>query len=225
MPCPKDSSRTDASGRAYAGSQRQIQTYVNERTYALNSGIAQSLSWYGLNEEEIHWVSPLAADSYSEYQDSEFLERVGLGPLTQRLREFWPRGGPCWDGLARIEGGCLLVEAKSHVPEVYGGGCGASPKSMAKIQVALGATKAWLGVSPNVDWTGSLYQSANRYACLYFLREIALVQAFLVNVYFVDDPRTPTTRGDWEAANERVDRELGLTDKVPYSAAIFLAAS
>jgi hypothetical protein len=128
--------------------------YVNEKTHSLNSAVAQSLSRHDLDEKDIHWVSPLAADTYSEYQDSEFLERVELGALALRLLEFWPRGGPCWDALARIEGGCLLIEAKSHVPEIYGGGCGASPRSMAKIQSALGATKAWLEVSPDVDWMG-----------------------------------------------------------------------
>src|SRR6266851_9271455 len=107
MPCPKDSSRTDSTGRAYAGSQRQIQTYVNERTQAFNAPVAQSLSRYNLNEKEIQWVSPIAADNYSEYRDSEFLERVGYGHLAPALREFWPQDGPCWDALARIEGGCL----------------------------------------------------------------------------------------------------------------------
>jgi hypothetical protein len=96
-------------------------------------------------------VSPLATDTYSEYQDSEFLERVGLGGLSPRLREFWPRGGPCWDALAKIKGGCVLVEAKSHVPEIYGGGCGASAESRQKIQAALDATKTWLGVSPDAN--------------------------------------------------------------------------
>src|SRR5271170_5970967 len=121
MPCPKNSSRVDSTGRAHAGSQKQIQIYVNEKTQTLNSALAQSLSRYELDEKGINWVSPLAADTYSEYQDSEFLERVGLGGLSPRLQEFWPRGGPCWDALARIEGGCLLIEAKSHVAEIYGG--------------------------------------------------------------------------------------------------------
>jgi hypothetical protein len=179
MPCPKDFSRVDVTGRARTGSQLQIQTYVNERTNILNSCLAQSLSPYELDEKHIRWVSPLVTDTYSEYRDSEFLERVGLGHLAPRLREFWPRGGPCWDALARIEGGCILIEAKSHVPEIYGGGCGASPRSKKKIEAALDATKAWLAVPPNSDWTGRLYQSANRYACLYFLREIAGVQTFL----------------------------------------------
>ncbi len=226
MPCPKDFSRINSTGRAYAGSQRQIQTYVNERTHALNSAVAQSLSRCDLDEKDIHWVSPLAADTYSEYRDSEFLERVGLGLLAPRLLEFWPRGGPCWDALARIEGGCLLIEAKSHVQEIYGRGCRASPRSKQKIQAAFQATKAWLGISPDIDWTGRLYQSANRYASLYFLREIAGVQAFLVNLYFVGDPIAPTpmTREDWDTEIGCVNRELGIVREVPYSAAVFLTA-
>ena len=225
MPCPKDFSRIDSRGRAHAGSQRQIQTYVNEKTGLLNSVIAQSLSRGDLDEKAIDWVSPLAADTYSEYRDSEFLERIGLGLLAPRLLEFWPRGGPCWDALARIEGGCLLIEAKSHVSEIYGMGCGASLRSKQKIEAAFNATKVWLGVSPDIDWTGRLYQSANRYASLYFLRGVAGVQAFLTNVYFVGDPRTPTTREDWDAAIGCVNRELGLVRDVPYSAAVFLTAS
>jgi hypothetical protein len=224
MPCPKDFSRIDSTGRAYAGSQRQIQTFVNERTHALNFAIAQSLSRYDLAEKDIHWVSPLAADTYVEYRDSEFLERIELGFLAPRLLEFWPRGGPCWDALARIEGGCLLIEAKSHVPEIYSGGCGASPRSKQKIQTAFDATKVWLGVSRDVDWMGRLYQSANRYACLYFLKEVAGIQAFLVNVYFVGDSRTPTTREDWDVAIACVNRELGLVREAPYIAAVFLTA-
>jgi hypothetical protein len=83
MPCPKNFSRVDSTGRAHAGSQKQIQIYVNEKTQTLNSALAQSLSRYGLDEKDIRRVSPLAADT--EYQDSEFLERVGLGSLSPRL--------------------------------------------------------------------------------------------------------------------------------------------
>lgn len=224
MPCPKDFSRVDSTGRAYKGSQWQIQTYVNEKTSLLNSAIAQVLMQYNLNERAIHWVSPLKDDTYLEYRDSEFLECVGLVHLAPAFRKFWPRNGPCWDALARIESGCILIEAKSHVKEIYGDGCGASPETMPTIQAALGATKVWLGVSSEVDWTGRLYQSANRYASLHFLREIARVTTFLVNVYFIGDPRTPTTRDEWDAAIRSVDQELGLVREVPYNAAIFLRA-
>jgi hypothetical protein len=224
MPCPKDFSRVDSTGRAYAGSQRQIQTYLNEKTSKLNSAIAHAFSQYGMNEAAIRWVSPLKEDVYSEYRDSEFLERVGYGHLAPALRKFWPRNGPCWDALARIEGGCLLIEAKSHVTEIYGEGCGASGRSKERIQAALDSTKAWLGVSSEVDWTGRLYQSANRYASLCFLRKIAGLQGFLVNVYFIDDPRTRTTKEEWDTAIRSVNQELGLVGEVPYSAAVFLKA-
>lgn len=96
--------------------------------------------------------------------------------------------------------------------------------SRQKIQAAVDATKDWLGVSPDVNWMGRLYQSANRYAILYFLREIAGIQAYLVNVYFIGDPRTPTTQVDWSAAIGCVNGELGLVRNTPYSAAVFLTA-
>lgn len=222
MPCSKNSSRVDAAGRAYAGSQRQIQTYVNARHLKLNSAIAQSLSQYKVDAKDLRWVSPLASDTYSEYRDSEFLERVDLGRLSKRLLEFWPRGGACWDALAKIPEGCVLLEAKSHVQEIYGGGCGASPTSRQKIVAALDATKGWLGVSSAVDWTGCLYQSANRCAYLFFLREIARIPAFLLNVYFIGDPHSPTPRSDWDVAIEKVNAELGLRGEVPYSGSVFL---
>jgi hypothetical protein len=198
--------------------------YVNERPQALSAAVAQTLLWYGLEEKDIRWVSPLEGESYLQYRDSEFLERVGLGSLAPQLQEFWPQGGPCWDALARIEGGCILVEAKSHVSEIYGKGCTAAPESMPKIDDALDATKNWLGVSPSVDWTRRLYQSANRYASLYFLREIAGVRAFLINAYFLDDPIRPTSRKEWDDAIVSANRELRLVRDVPYSAACFLKA-
>jgi len=227
MPCPKDYSRVDITGRAYAGSQRQIQTYVNERAGVLNTEVAQSLSKYQVDLREMRWTSPLSNDSYSEYRDAEFLERVGLSMYASQLIGFWPSGGPCWDALARTEDGCILIEAKSHVDEIRSSGCKASStQSRKKIMAALAATKTWLGVPEDFDWAGPLYQSANRYAFLYFLREIARVPAFLVTIYFVGDPHPnparPTSQKDWDTAIKRVNVALGLVREVPYSAAVFL---
>ena len=176
MPRPRDRSRTDATGRAYAGSQRQIQTYVNERTAELSQAIAEAIPPSTIDPQEIHWVSPLKADKYSEYQDREFLEIIGAAHLAPMLSEFWPKRGPCWDALALLRGGgCVLVEAKSHVSEVYGRGCFASGRSRFLICSSLARAKSWMGVKPETDWMGSLYQSANRLAHLYFLREIGKV--------------------------------------------------
>ncbi len=228
MPCSKDRSRVDQHGRAYAGSQRQIQTYVNDRTSTLSAVVAQALSLPTADNSRIVWVSPLASDSYNEYRDSEFLDVLGLKRLKPMLINFWPSGGPCWDALARVEKdgklvGCILVEAKSHVTEIYGNGCCASGASMQKISCALARTQEWLGVN-KVDWTGRLYQSANRYAHLYFFRVIARIEAFMVNIYFVNDPHSRTTVEQWTPAIREVQRVLGLVDSVPFSAEVFLDA-
>ncbi len=141
-------------------------------------------------------MSPRVEESYLEYRDTEFFgTRRAWQACVASSTKFWPRGGPCWDALARIEGGCILIEAKSHVSEIYGSGCKASPESMVKIDDALEKTQSWLGVPPEIDWTKRLYPSANRYMSLYFLREIAGVRAFLINVYFLDnDPIRPARR-------------------------------
>ena len=226
MPCPRDPSLTDSTGRAFAGSQRQIQTYVNERPSELSSAVADALQAFQLDESAIRWVSPLATDSYCEYRDEEFLGIIGGVHLTPKLAEFWPRSGPCWDALARLDGGgCVLVEAKSHVAEVYGNGCGASGRSLPLIQSSLAQTKEWLGVSADIDWLGRLYQSANRLAYLYFLREIGKVDAFLANVYFTGDPHSPTTRQEWDTGIKTVGEQLGIASPVPYSISVFLAAA
>jgi hypothetical protein len=226
MPCSKDLSRVDAlTGRANKGSQKQIQAYVNEKETALNSAVAQSLARYKVGAEDIQWVSPLAKEKYSEYRDSEFLDRIGLIHLKEKLSDFWPRGGPCWDGLGRIEGGCVLVEAKSHISEIDCGGCKASPKSRPTIEHAFKATKDWLGASADADWMGRYYQCANRYAHLYFLTQIAGIWAFMVNVYFIDDPISRTTRKAWDPAIAAVKQGLGLSSEVPFSESVFLDAS
>ena len=54
MSCPRDSSRTDESGRAFAGSQRQVQTFVNERTRELNRAISDALREYFVVPDSIH---------------------------------------------------------------------------------------------------------------------------------------------------------------------------
>ena len=219
----------DAMGRAFAGSQRQIQTYVNEHSAELSEAVRHSLSFGPI---EIEWVSPLSARGYVEYQDGDFLRVLGLDNLTNQLREFWPSGGPCWDALARIafsdgRRGCILVEAKSHEKEIEGNGCGATDASLQQILRALCKTKEWLEVSPAADWTGKLYQSANRLAHLYFLRKIAGIDAYLLNVYFMNDSHwqnSAKTVQEWKPAIQDVQRRLGLTSPVPFSEEVFLDA-
>jgi hypothetical protein len=225
--CQQDLSRIDAAGRAYAGSQRQIQSYVNDCPELLSRAVAAGLR-LDPDRMDIRWVSPIRSDRYAEYRDSDFLRRLGLSHCISSLGSFWPRRGPCWDALARFKGresdGYVLIEAKSHIPEIRGNGSAAAGRSRMMIEEALAKTKVWLGVDIDANWMGRLYQSANRYAHLYFLREIAGVDAYLINLYFTNDPHSPTSRDSWEPAIQNVNRELGLKCPVPYSGTLFLDA-
>jgi hypothetical protein len=135
------------------------------------------------------------------------------------LGEFWPNGGPHWDALAVIhrdqeEPGVLLVEAKSYPEEMYGGGTAARAGSASRLRIerSLAWTQGRLGVDPGTDWSGSLYQHANRLAYLEWLGWRG-VKAWLAYLLFVDDPLRPTTFSDWEGALERVRGELALPER------------
>ena len=169
------------SGRARRGSQRQLQDYVNEHQAILTNALMEALPpRFQELGATIEWVSPLAQNDYIEYRDAEFLRTVKLGKYTDKIANFWPSGGPCWDALALISTpgnettpGVILVEAKSHISEIYGSGCQASSRSRELILRSFTATKRWCGANPESDWTGPLYQSANRLAHLYFVRRTA----------------------------------------------------
>jgi hypothetical protein len=145
-------SRCDDAGRAFAGSQQQIQFYVNERPSVLDKAISDAFK----RPFSLRWVSPLSSDRYREYWDAAFLKVSGLSQYRKELNRFWPRGGPHWDALACVENptsGVLLVESKSHVPEIFGNGCGAKAKSsIMKIDRAIAPTKEWLHVNQQADW-------------------------------------------------------------------------
>lgn len=225
--------RIDELGRAFAGSQLQIQIHVNRREEELSGKIIKGLPSLSSLDPYLHWASPLEKDKFAEYQDSAFLKACGFEYFSARLKRFWPRGGPVWDALATVEfkedinkRGVILVEAKSHPPEICVGGMRAKAnESKEKIEKALNRTKRWLGVSPDIDWTGPLYQSANRMAHLYFFLEIVNVPAWLVNVYFINDPHSPTDYAEWQRALMEVKTDLGISGlEVPYMADIFLEA-
>ena len=93
--------RTDAVGRAYKGSQRWIQTFVNERPEELNRAIAAAAP--ELAGGDVTWVSPLACDRYKEYMDTDFLRALGVSRLNGDLGGFWPKSGPRWDALAKVK--------------------------------------------------------------------------------------------------------------------------
>lgn len=219
-------------GRALRGSRRRLQDYANHHPSELSSAILQQLP-SGLTRlrARIHWVSPLASDGYREYRDQAFLERVGLGDFAKDLSDFWPSYGPSWDALGivddelgKLKQGVVLVEAKSHIAEIYGKGCLATLRSRAKIAVSLAQARDWCGTPAGEDWMGILYQYANRIAHLYFLREQLRVPAWLVNLHFTNDPLGPTDRSQWETEVASVKERLGLVKPVPNMTDVYLPA-
>ena len=219
------------SGRAARGSRRQLQDYVNRFPRCLNEAILGALPGaVSPPRIQIEWLSPLESDNYREYRDRTFLEHLGLDDATGLLARYWPRLGPCWDGLGLIHGlkesrrGVLLVEAKSHVDEVEGAGCRASDASLPLILEAFRETREWLGADETPAWLGPLYQTANRLAYLHFLRNRLGLPTWLVQVYFVNDPIAPASRADWLPAIAGVHARLGLHSRPPFTLEVFLPA-
>jgi hypothetical protein len=201
--------RVDEAGRAYKGSQRQVQTWVNDHATQLNQAILSLHPSLAALEPQITWRSPLREQSYDEYADAAFLKVIDHPELADDLAEFWPSGGPVWDGLATYEsaagaGGVILVEGKSYPGELEGSGCQAgrsgsqaSQRSRIKIAAALRRTQSWLEMDQMPDWMGPLYQSANRLAHVYWLREQAKIETWLVHLLFANDPIRPTKPEAW----------------------------
>jgi hypothetical protein len=204
--------RVDAEGRAFKGSQRLLQTYVNERTHELDAALRAAIP--GLARASVEWQSPLRRDSYKEYRDADFLARTGASHLAERLESFWPRRGPVWDGLATtaLDGrtGVLLVEAKSYPAEMTSS-CRATPGSRARIEESLAAARAGLAARGNPSaWTSGYYQLANRMAHAWWLREQG-IDAHLVLVCFTGDHDERA----WRGASRTALRALGLADARP----------
>lgn len=189
------------------GSLKWIQHVVNECPEKLKSAIADSIGY----KQTIEWLSPRADDDYSEYRDQAFLDLLGIKLSEKKLKDFWPRQGPQWDALGRIEDKAyFLVEAKAHVSEVISSSQAKAPASISLIKKSLDETKAFLKLKPYVDLTKGLYQYANRLAHLYLLRELNEIPAYLVFVYFVNDPNhIPTTRDEWNGALTLMHAMLG----------------
>ena len=193
---------------ANRGSRKWLQVLVNCRPELLNDAIAQRLPDL---PEDIDWRSPLLDDHYAEYRDQSFLDRVS-GSMYYReptlpqqgLSDFWPRFGPQWDGLAVTDRGqVILVEAKAHIPETVTAPTQARGESaLLKIQESLGRVKTFVNSKAPVDWSISFYQYANRLAHLYWMREINGHDAYLVNLFLINDREMngPATVAEWQAA-------------------------
>jgi hypothetical protein len=195
---------------ANRGSQRWLQVAVNHRPKVLDDPIRTAMRLP--SSTAIEWLSPLAIENYLEYRDQPTFDRLRV-TLEKPLSDFWPAAGPVWDGLARTNGGdILLIEAKAHVPEMVTGGTRASAASRSRIEEALKHVQNKLARSGTVDWSGTFYQYANRLAHLYFLREENHVPAHLVYIYFLNatDVSGPSEIAEYLGALKVIEHYMGL---------------
>lgn len=201
-------------GAAAKGSQRWLQLAVNEKPELLNAPLRQSL---GLTADaEVEWLSPLSGKRYVEHRD-DFVDVLSLR-LEHPLHEFWPSGGPVWDGLAKTGEHRLLVEAKAHIPEMISGPSRAGERSKVRIEEALKAARAMLAPRNEAEWShwnGAFYQYANRLAFLHFLRGVNRQPVHLVWVYFLNaaEMNGPASQAEWEGAIKIVEGYLGVDSR------------
>ena len=96
------------------GSLKWIQHVVNDCPDVLSNTLIDAIRVD--KEQPVEWLSPKADDDYSEYRDQDFLDLLGIKLSKTSLNDFWPKRGPQWDALGRIEDKAyFLVEAKAHV--------------------------------------------------------------------------------------------------------------
>jgi hypothetical protein len=118
--------------------------------------------------------------------------------------------------LARTpQGRVFLFEAKAHIPELDSPPSAASPKSRQRIAKSLNETRAFFEANPLVDWTRTFYQYTNRLAHLYLLRHLNGTEAFLFNIYFINETRLkrPSTVEEWKGRLDHAQNPPGhLTD-------------
>lgn len=196
--------------KATKGSQHWLQELVNHNPELLAQALRPRL---GLDPiDAITWLSPLETDSYAEYRDRAFLEKLSVHLDKRSLESFWPSGGPQWDALATTSrGDMLLIEAKAHTLELHSR-CGARQGSLHLIQRSLGETGQFFGAQ-TYSWLAPYYQYANRLAHLYLLRQLNGLPTWLVLLYLVNDQEMagPTSVEAWRTALTAVHTHLNIS--------------
>ena len=191
------------------GSQKDLQILINEKKDLLD----QDLSSIMKKNINVTWKSPLETDQFAEYRDDEFLRILNLDSrIVVPLEEFWPKRGPQWDALGVDNKTVFLVEAKAHVPEIVSPPTGAGPESKSRIMDTFAEVKEYLNANNSIDWAGTFYQYTNRIAHLYYLRVLNGIDAYLVNIYFLNDKSVdgPSTKDEWIGALTVIKQYLGI---------------
>lgn len=181
------------------GSLKWIQVLINDCSDLLNRKIYERLTD---DFSATEWLSPRKDDEYAEYRDDDFLKVLGIEKYQDQLAEFWPKNGPQWDALGKLENRYyFLIEAKANIPEIISSCQAKHSDSKAKIKTSIERTKQFLNSIKGNNWYKGFYQYANRLCHLYFLREICGLNAYLVFIYFCNDStHIPTNEQHWTGA-------------------------
>jgi len=197
---------------ASKGSQRWLQVAVNQTPELLDVALRRAGAID--RNDAVQWLSPLAADGYCEYRDAAALRQLGISSLPDRsLKEFWPPRGPVWDALGVSGKGVkILVEAKAHIAEAASPPSKASSSSLEHIRRSLAEARAWYAPKATAEWSGNLYQYANRLAFHYLLSRVNRIPSRLVFIDFVNasDVGGPDSEAAWKGATELMHALLGL---------------
>ena len=129
------------------------------------------------------------------------LDKDYIDIANSKLKEFWPKNGPQWDGLAiiknkNVESGVLLIEAKAHINETNSTLKATSYESINKIKESIRISQEYYNIKSN-DWTNNIYQLGNRIAYLYFMNIILKIPTWLVLINFIDGDYKSTTIEQW----------------------------
>ena len=118
-----------------------------------------------------------------------------------------------------------MIEAKSHVDEMFSRPTGATEESARIIRGSLEKTRKALRGVEGCDWSVRFYQYANRLAHAYLLHGLNHARARLVFLYFIGDVEMdgPTSLREWKAAISVLHEALGIRGRLPsYVKDVFL---
>ncbi len=199
---------SEINNKALKGSKLYLQNYMKYNSNKLSEMIlsaSPSLVAFTGDIKSIEWKSPLENENFYEYRD-DFLEVLNLDKdyidiANSKLKEFWPKNGPQWDGLAiiknkNVESGVLLIEAKAHINETNSTLKATSYESINKIKESIRISQEYYNIKSN-DWTNNIYQLGNRIAYLYFMNIILKIPTWLVLINFIDGDYKSTTIEQW----------------------------
>jgi len=197
---------------ASAGSQRWLQVVIATAPHLLDAALRCAGAIQ--QEETVHWKSPLQSEGFVEFRDEAALRRLEIESLPSRsLKEFWPRRGPVWDALGvTTTGRKILIEAKAHIAEAASPPSKASEMSLAHIRRSLVEARSYFAPRATADWSGTLYQYANRLAFHYLLSKLNNLPSRLVFLDFINasDVNGPESEAEWKGATRLMHALLGL---------------